>query len=397
MRYDDYDDAPYGRRLRPGGASTGSYLLALLIGFTIGAFLLWVGSRWLMPAKPPLTDPMVEERPSVPRGPLDAEETEANRIFREVKGSVVNVDTVLRRRNWDRRVLEQQTGTGSGLVWDKQGRIVTNFHVIQNAGQQGGGIRVVMPDRKEYDASIVGVAPDYDLAVIQIAAPKEEFQPIKVGRSEDLAVGQKVFAIGNPFGLSHTLTKGIISAVDRTIESPTGVPILHAIQTDAAINPGNSGGPLLDKEGRLIGVNQSITTPSGGNVGIGFAIPVDTVNAKVTELIQRGRVLTPDLGVKLYDEATLRREGPRWAKGVMVESVTPNGPAAQANLRGIQIDPKTGNGTAGDLIVGINGQPVNSIADYKRLTKTLTIGEPATIRFRRGDDEIEEQVMVQGV
>ena len=396
----EHERRPYSYPSPPHrNTGAGTYLLALLIGFGLGAFLLWAGSRFLLGPgdNRPITDPTAVERVAAPRSPLDPDEQKRNRIFEEVKGSVVNVDTVQFRRNWDRSVTERQTGTGSGFVWDKNGRIVTNFHVIQNAAQRGTGIRVVMSDRKMYEASVVGVAPDYDLAVLQIGAPRSDLVPIKVGRSDDLVVGQTVYAIGNPFGLSESLTMGIISAMDRTIESPSGVPITGAIQTDAAINPGNSGGPLLDKDGRLIGVNQSITSTSGGNHGIGFAIPVDTVNEKVTELIQRGRILSPDLGVKLYDQQLLRREGPRYAKGVMVETVTPHGPAAQAGLRGIRIDPDTNTGTAGDLILAINGEPIDNMTDFQRVLKTLTIGESTKVRYRRGNEELEAIVVVQGV
>lgn len=401
MAHSDREFSPFepppGRR-RASQTGLGSYLLALLIGFGLGAFLLWAASHFLIrDNRPPVTNPNAEARAAAPKTSLDPEEAEGNRIFKEASPSVVNVDTVLFRRGWDRRVLEEQTGTGSGFVWDTDGRVVTNFHVVQNAAQRGAGIRIVMPDHTMYDASIVGVAPDYDLAVLQIAAPKDALHPIKIGSSADLEVGQKVFAIGNPFGLSLTMTKGIISAVDRTIDSPTGTPITGAIQIDAAINPGNSGGPLLDKDGRVIGINQSITTPSGGNVGIGFAIPIDLVNQKTTDLIRHGKIMTPDLGVKLYDEHLLRREGKRFAKGVMIESVMPNGPAARADLRGIQFDAATGHGVPGDLILAINGEKVNNIADYKRILKSLKISDTAKLHIRRGDREQDAEVLVQGV
>jgi S1-C subfamily serine protease len=217
-----------------------------------------------------------------------------------------------------------------------------------------------------------------------------------VGTSSDLKVGQKAYAIGNPFGLSLTMTKGIISSLNRIIESPSGAKIPRVIQTDAPINPGNSGGPLLDKSGRLIGVNTSIAVAStgGGNVGIGFAIPVDTVNRVVTELIQSGRSLRPDLGVKLYDERRLRQA--RYERGVMVDRVAKGGAAEKAGLRGVEY-----NGRAperpGDLIVAINDQAVNDVEDYERIVRDLKVGDTAKLKIVRGTKEMEVTITVGGV
>jgi S1-C subfamily serine protease len=210
-----------------------------------------------------------------------------------------------------------------------------------------------------------------------------------------LEVGQKAYAIGNPFGLSLTLTKGIVSALDREIESPGEQPIAGVIQVDAPINPGNSGGPLLDKDGRLIGVNTAIATPSGGNVGIGFAIPVDTVNTVVPELIRTGRLYKPDLGVRLVDERLLRRAGFR--EGVMIQDVLPNGPAAKARLRGVTIDPQTGDVEPGDIILAINDEPVRGNVDFARILRGLKVGEPALLLIERGDKRFEVEVVVRGV
>ena len=197
---------------------------------------------------------------------------------------------------WTRNVFEVPQGTGSGFVWDESGHIVTNYHVVQGAASA----KVTLGET-EYDADTVGVAPDQDLAVLEIRAARANLAPIAIGTSADLQVGQKVFAIGNPFGLDHTLTTGIVSALGRTIQSVTNRPIDGAIQTDAAINPGNSGGPLLDSAGRLIGVNTAIYSPSGASAGIGFAVPVDTVSRIVPELITHGKVVRPRLGVVLDD------------------------------------------------------------------------------------------------
>jgi S1-C subfamily serine protease len=257
-------------------------------------------------------------------------------------------------------------------------------------------IRVVLADgRTSYDARVVGVAAEYDLAVIQVTAPKGGLKKIGVGTSHDLKVGQKAFAIGNPFELSGTMTKGIVSALDRPTQAPTGETIKGCIQHTAAINPGNSGGPLLNRKGELIGVNSSIISPSGGNVGIGFAIPVDTVNPVVTEIIRHGRVARPDLGVKLYDERRLRRAG--FDKGVMVAEVMPGGPAAKAGLRGVRPDPRTGRAQPGDLIVAINGQEINTVADYQRIVGGLKPGDQVTVKYIRDDEEHEATLTVRGV
>jgi S1-C subfamily serine protease len=370
--------------------------LAVLAGVALGV----IGLRYLYPqtGQGPANDPAAAERAAAPRSPLDAEEAEAVRVFKDSRDGVVNVDTLatVRRRLDFTRVREQtiQTGTGSGFVWDDDGRIVTNYHVVRQAVQNDLQVRVVLADRTAYDAKVIGASPDHDLAVVQIEAPKSKLKKIAVGRSNDLEVGQKVYAIGNPFGLSLTMTKGIISALDRQIESPGERPITGAVQTDAPINPGNSGGPLLDKDGRLIGVNTAIyNTGSGGNVGIGFAIPVDTVNAVVTELIRNRRVQEPDIGVTLVSQQIVRRAGFR--TGVMLDAVEAGGPAAAAGLRGVN---RTPAGTeAGDLIVAVNGQEVRTNQDFARRVKAARVGEVLTLTVERGDERFEVPVTVRGV
>ena len=398
---DDRDDRP-ARRWQPeppSGRGPLYYGLFLALGIILGGLALWAitGLSKFRGEKPGL-DPNAQPRETTPAAPLDAEEQEAVTLFEKVKDSVVNVDVVMvRQGRLDEQPTEQQTSGGSGFVWDEHGRIVTNYHVIEDAYKRPKQLtlRVVMADRSAYKAELIGVAPDNDLAVVQISAPKEKLKPIAVGTSADLKVGQKAYAIGNPFGLSLTMTKGLISSLNRIIESPSGVKIPKVVQTDAAINPGNSGGPLLDKSGRLIGVNTSIATPNGGNVGIGFSIPVDTVNRVVPELIKTGKSLRPDLGVKLYDERRLRQA--RYDKGVMLDRVTKNGPADKAGLRGVVYNSRGVPEQPGDLVIAINGQPVNDVEDYERLVRDLKPGDPAKVKIVRGTTEMEVTVIVGGL
>ncbi|MBM3981026.1 MAG: trypsin-like serine protease [Planctomycetes bacterium] len=394
-RYDD--DRPPRREPAPRGSGPMYYGLFLLVGVVIGGLALWAltGFSRFRTDKPG-TDPNAQLRETTPATPPDAEEQEAVALFDRVRDSVVNVDVVMvKQGRWEEQT-EQQTSGGSGFIWDTSGRVVTNYHVIAPLYKRPNTeLRVVLADRTAYPATVIGTSADTDLAVIQISAPKEKLKPITVGTSHDLKVGLKAYAIGNPFGLSLTMTKGMISSLNRIIESPSGAQIPKAIQTDAAINPGNSGGPLLDKSGRLIGVNTSIASPNGGNVGIGFAIPVDTVNRVVTDLIKSGKSLRPDLGIKLYDERRLRQA--RYDRGVMVERVTKNGPADKAGLVGVEYNARGLVVRPGDLIVAINGQPVNDVEDYERVVRELTPGEQIKVKAVRHPSEREVTVTVGGV
>jgi S1-C subfamily serine protease len=371
--------------------------LVVLLGLGVMSAGLVLGYRALIRADrdmPAATNPDVKPKVVVANSPLDSEEVEANTLFESDKESVVNVDTVaLTRGVFDDQTTEHQTGTGSGFVWDSDGRIVTNYHVVEEALKRTDrSIRVVLAERSRYDARIVGAAPDFDLAVVQIAAPKEKLKPISLADSSELKVGQKVFAIGNPFGLSLTLTTGIISNLDRMIESPSGTPIPKSIQHTAQINPGNSGGPLLNRSGKLIGVNTSIASPSGGNVGIGFSIPSNTVNQVVTEIIKTGRTARVDFGVRLYDQKKLRRAG--YENGVMIAEVIPGGVAARAGLRGLRQNPTSGRAEPGDIILAINGQLVDGVDEFQAIVTRLTPGSRVTVRFLRGEDEREITVTV---
>ncbi|VTT99917.1 2-alkenal reductase : HtrA2 peptidase OS=Nitrosococcus watsoni (strain C-113) GN=Nwat_1685 PE=4 SV=1: Trypsin_2: PDZ_2 [Gemmataceae bacterium] len=388
--YYDEDDRPRRDRPRPGGPGAAGWLFSAALGVALAAGVFLARDYVRLRNAPPPTDPSAQLRQATERPPLDSEEREAVELFKKLKPSVVNVDVVQRQRvGWQDQVAERQTGAGSGFVWDDDGRIVTNYHVVAELARiPNTVVRVTLADRTAWDAVVVGASPEYDLAVLQFAAHDRpaagRVRKIELGTSGDLEVGQKVYAIGNPLGLSLTMTKGIISALDRPIKSPANTTIPGAVQTDAAINPGNSGGPLLDKAGRLIGVNTAIATTSGssGNIGIGFAIPSDLVNAVVTQIVQHGRVLQPDLGIELVEQQKVRRA--RFDHGVMVERVTPNGPAAKAGLRGLAVTARRVE-QFGDLITGVNGEDIDGVEDYERVVRSLKPGEPVRVKFRRID------------
>jgi S1-C subfamily serine protease len=276
-------------------------------------------------------------------------------------------------------------GTGTGVMWDDRGHIVTNFHVIQGAN----GARVTLSDKSTYSASLVGVFPDRDLAVLRIDAPRDKLKAIALGQSAGLLVGQKVYAIGDPFGLDQTLTTGIVSALNREIESVTRRPIRGAIQTDAAINPGNSGGPLLDSAGRLIGINTAIYSPSGASAGIGFAIPVDEVNRIVPRLIRDGRLIRPSLGISAAPPEFNRALG--LPEGVAIVEVAPGSTAAQAGLRPFRRS-DTGAVVAGDLITSIDKQPVAALESMLEQLERHQPGDSVTLGVWRDGAHIDLRV-----
>ncbi len=304
------------------------------------------------------------------RGDLADSEKTTIALFERASPSVVHV--FAQSAAQDRGLLDIEnegedsgggTQTGTGFVWDGAGHIVTNTHVVQAAAQSGGSVSVRLSSGEVVSATLVGMAPSYDLAVLRLGRTTRLPPPLAIGTSADLKVGQSTFAIGNPFGLDHTLTTGVVSAVRRRMPTSEGRELSGVIQTDAAINPGNSGGPLLDSAGRLIGVNTAIVSPSGASAGIGFAIPVDVVNRVVPELIRAGRVRNPGIGIIAGQEATAARLG---IDGVVVLRVLRGSPAAQAGLRGV--DSQTG--TIGDVIVSAEGQEVHRLADL-----TAAIGQ----------------------
>lgn len=317
-------------------------------------------------------------RPVTPRGPLDAQEQNNIAVFRKVSPSVVHITTLAQQRDFfSRNVTEVPSGTGSGFLWDEQGHIVTNFHVIRGAS----AAKVTLSDQSSYDATLVGVDPDRDIAVLRIAAPREKLLPVPMGASKDLLVGQTVYAIGNPFGLDQTLTRGIVSALNREIESMTQRTIRGAIQTDAAINPGNSGGPLLDSAGRLIGVNTSIFSPSGGSNGIGFAIPADEVNRVVPQLIKHGRVIRPALGLTAGTEQL--RQVLRLPKGVVLIGLRTGGGAQRAGLQPFMRG-RDGRIVAGDVITAVNGKPVADLDELLNELEERQVGDKVTLSVWNG-------------
>jgi S1-C subfamily serine protease len=327
-------------------------------------------------------------RTVTPRGDLAADERATIELFRQASPAVVYITSLaLKRDIFSLNLFELPQGTGSGFVWDQDGHIITNFHVIQGAS----GARVTLADQSVWDAQLVGTAPDQDVAVLYINAPRDLLQPIVVGASDDLQVGQKVFAIGNPFGLDQTLTTGIISALGREINAVTGRTISGVIQTDAAINPGNSGGPLLDSAGRLIGVNTAIFSPSGSSAGIGFAVPVDTINRVVPQLIRHGRIIRPGLGVRIADDTASRRFG---LQGVLIIQVEKGSAADAAGLQGTKRD-TDGRLILGDVIVAINSQPIATSDDLMNALEKYTVGTTVTVAVLRTGTRLSMPVTLQ--
>jgi S1-C subfamily serine protease len=321
-----------------------------------------------------------------PDDKLGADEQTTIDIFDKFARSVVHVTSLASRRNrftFDTSEIPQ--GTGTGFVWDSQGHIVTNFHVVQG----GDRATVTLNDNTTYPATIVGTAPDKDLAVLRIDAPAAKLVPLPVGQSASLKVGMKVLAIGNPFGLDQTLTTGVISGLGREIKSMSGRPITDVIQTDASINPGNSGGPLLDSAGRLIGVNTAIYSPTGANAGIGFAVPVDTVNLIVPQLLKHGKIVRPGLGVNIVGDHIAAQNK---IDGVIIYQVTPGGAADRAGLQGVQ-----GQGVLGDVIVAIDGTPIHKANDLYKALDSHKVGDTVEITVMNNGEKRGAKVTLQAV
>jgi len=350
--------------------------------------ILLVKQSWLGGAS--LNDPRAVPRSITARGELSTGEKSTIALFREASPSVVHITAIAVQRDlFTLNLYQIPEGTGSGFIWDNSGNIITNFHVIQNAD----AAQVTLADQSNWKARRVGVAPDKDLAVLRIDAPANKLRAIPVGTSKDLQVGQSVFAIGNPFGLDQSLTTGVISALGREIESVTRRPIQGVIQTDAAINPGNSGGPLLDSAGRLIGVNTAIYSPSGASAGIGFAIPVDTVNRIVPELIRSGKVTRPGMGIQVAEDQIAERLG---VTGVLVVEVTQGSAAAKAGMRPTRRE-ASGRVRLGDVITAIDGKKVVSSNELFLLLEKFKVGDSINVSLLRDGKAVQVKVTLEAV
>ncbi|MGD8834817.1 MAG: trypsin-like peptidase domain-containing protein [Desulfobacteraceae bacterium] len=330
---------------------------------------------------------LMESQPRViePRGELANFEKATISIFNIAAPSVAYIFTENAVRGFF-GTREVRQGAGSGFLWDRHGHVVTNYHVIQGAER----IQVRMNDGEAIDATYVGGTRDYDLAVVRLRNVPSEIHPIPVGRSDNLQVGQAVFAIGNPFGLSRTLTTGVISALDRRLPTSAGREVVGVIQTDAAINPGNSGGPLIDSAGRLIGVNTAIISGSGNSAGIGFAVPADVVNQVIPLLISKGKVPRPGIGIVALSEEGGASLG---IVGVVIDRIMENGSADQAGLRGIDYNRRV----LGDVILAIDGQQVANIVELVRLMQNYEIGQTVILKVRRNDEERDVEVVIMDI
>jgi len=376
------------------------FLASLAVGVVLGLFVSSGLQRALSPSSAPVetggpaepapaADPATAaaQRSVSESAGLDADERHTIDLFKDASRSVAFITTQVERVDyWSRNVFEVPAGSGSGFVWDDRGHVVTNSHVVQDSTSQ----KVTLGDAS-YDARTIGLARDQDLAVLKIEAPADKLVPLRLGTSAGLQVGQKVYAIGNPFGLDFTLTTGIVSALGRTIQSVGRASIFDVIQTDAAINPGNSGGPLLDSSGRLIGVNTAIYSPSGASAGIGFAVPVDTVARIVPELIAHGRVVRPVIGVAFDDRLSgvvTRRLG---VEGVLIRDVYRGTGAAAAGLRGTEVD-RRGRVVPGDVVQAIDGKQVSSTSDLLGRLGSYKPGDTITLKVWRDGEARDVRV-----
>jgi S1-C subfamily serine protease len=364
--------------------------VSLVLGaLTLFAWAVFVGMKdWFAPRG-------VFYRGATPRlvtarGDLAAEERNAIEVYKTISPSVVFITStqIHQERSLFRfSAMEIEKDAGSGFVWDPNGYIVTNYHVVENSRE----VVVTLTDQSTWKAQRVGVDPDKDVAVLKIEAPRELMPPIPIGTSHDLQVGQKVFAIGNPFGYDQTLTAGIISGLGREITGAGNRPIKSVIQTDAAINPGNSGGPLLDSAGRVIGMNTAILSPTGAYAGIGFAVPVDSINRIVPEIIRGENTPKPNLGITTAEDHIVRRLG---LEGVLILTISPNTSAEKAGLR----ETKRGTGgriVLGDLIVAIDGQPVHTTDDLYRMIDEHEVGDTVKMTVMRDGRKVDVDVTLE--
>jgi len=350
-------------------------VLALTFAFVIGAGVSGCPTSTI-------SGPSSAQAQDTPQRKLTSDERSKIDIFREAAPSVVFITTSVQRTDlWRRNVFEVPRGSGTGFVWDELGHVVTNFHVVEGASQ----VRVRFQDGQTYEADVLGVAPTKDLALLKV---ERKATPIPVGTSDDLQVGQSVLAIGNPFGLDQTLTAGIVSALGRETRSPEGRVIEDVIQTDAAINPGNSGGPLLDSQGKVIGVNTAIYSRTGSSAGIGFAVPIDTVKRSVDQLIEHGRLVRPTLGVQLARPDVAQQLGVD--RGLLIVTVVPESGAARAGLR--NSESRGRDVVLGDVILSLNGRPLYRVDDLLNELEKYNAGDRVKVGLLRGAEELEVEI-----
>ena len=365
--------------------------LVRLIWLTVAGAILIGLWHYLPPLNQAAELPDARPRTVAPRGDLAADEQSNIKLFEHSRDSVVYITTSEQVRDfWTRDVFSEPRGTGSGFLWDTQDDIVTNFHVVEGASEA----TIRLSDGRNYKAKLVGVSPTHDIAVLKIDIGKKSPPPIPLGTSDDLRVGQKVFAIGNPFGLDWTLTTGIVSALDRSLTTEGGGSVEHLIQTDAAINPGNSGGPLLDSAGRLIGMNTAIYSPSGASAGIGFAVPVDEINRVVPQIIRYGKYTQPGLGIRVDNALNRRLSAALGVKGVVILRVERGSAAAKAGLRSARLR-DDGYVVPGDIIVAVEKKPVSSVSQLYAVLDDFRIGDSVNLSVLRDGNVITIPVKLQ--
>ena len=362
--------------------------IRLIAWSVVAVLVLWQFLPWLERAFVRMT---AEPRPIQARGELAADEQATIALFERVSPSVVYISTRQRVVNpWTRDITSVPRGTGSGFFWDELGHIVTNNHVVEGASEAW----VRLNDGRSYRAARIGASPSHDLAVLRINVPFNPGPAVAVGTSDDLRVGQKVFAIGNPFGLDYSLTSGIVSALNRSIEDAEGGVIENLIQTDAAINPGNSGGPLLDSAGRLIGVNTAIYSPSGAYAGIGFAVPVDTINRVVPQLVADGRYVRPGLGILVDTDINRIATRQLGIDGVVILGVSRGSAAEAAGLEPGRLD-GSGNLVPGDVIVAIDDRPIDSVSTLLGILDDYRVNDRVTVTLWRDGRRRDVQIVLQ--
>ena len=311
------------------------------------------------------------------------DEQENIQIYEKSSRAIVNISNFTVNYDFFYRAIPTESGSGTGFIIDKSGIIVTNYHVVENAKK----LLVTLSDNSQWPGKLIGSDPNNDLAIVRIEAPTSKYDSLKFSNSDDISVGQKVLALGNPFGLRHTLTTGIISALGRTIAAKNGRKIEGIIQTDAAINPGNSGGPLLDSEGKVIGINTSIIG-SAGSVGIGFAVPSNTALRILPDLLEHGYVLRPWLGIETIPTVYLRRIGIDVPDGILITSVVNGSSAHQGGLRGASMTANVGGYQVpwgGDIITHVNEYPITTLEDLAQQIETRKAGDKVIISYIRNE------------